>query len=69
MAGVQFYKIHDSSLIMTDAAQTITFGENVPSGRTVESVILHFTQTTATGFCDGGFDNLIQNYRCISEPP
>jgi len=65
MAGVQFYKIHDSSLIMNDAAQTITFGENVPSGRTVESVILHFTQTAPTGFCDGGFDNLIQNYRCI----
>lgn len=65
MAGVQFYKIHDASLIMTDAAQTLTFGENVPSGRTVESVILHFTQTAPTGFCDGGFDNLIQNYRCI----
>lgn len=63
--GVQFYKIHDDSLIMTDAAQTITFGENVPSGRVVESVILHFTQTAPTGFCDGGFDNLIQNYRCI----
>ena len=65
MAGVQFYKIHDASLVMTDAGQTITFGENVPSGRTVESVILHFSQTTATGFCDGSFDNLIQNYRCI----
>lgn len=65
MAGVQFYKIHDASLIMTDAGQTITFGENVPSGRTVESVILHFSQTVGTGFCDGSFDNLIQNYRCI----
>lgn len=65
MAGVQFYKIHDESLIMTDTAQTITFGENVPSGSIVESVILHFTQTTPTAFCDGGFDNLISNYRCI----
>jgi hypothetical protein len=63
--GVQFYKIHDNSLIMTDAAQTITFGENVPSGRIVESVILHFTQTAPTGFCDGGFDNLISSYRAI----
>ena len=63
--GVQFYKIHDNSVIMTDAAQTITFGENVPSGRIVESVILHFTQTTPTGFCDGGFDNLISSYRAI----
>jgi len=65
MAGVQFYKIHDASLVMTDNGQTITFGENVPSGRTVESVILHFSQTTNSGFCDGSFDNLIQNYRCI----
>lgn len=63
--GVQFYKINDQSLLMNDAAQTITFGENVPSGRVVESVILHFTQTVPTGFCDGGFDNLIANYRCI----
>tara|TARA_R110000751_G_scaffold282844_1_gene386117 strand:+ start:4338 stop:5306 length:969 start_codon:yes stop_codon:yes gene_type:complete len=65
MAGVQFYKINDQSLIMTDAAQTITFGENIPSGRTVESVILHFTQTAPDGFALGGFDNLIANYRCI----
>ena len=65
MAGVQFYKIHDQSLIMNEAAQTVTFGENVPSGRTVESVIIHFTQTVPTGFCAGGFDNLISNYRCI----
>lgn len=50
---------------MTDSAQTVTFGENVPSGNTVESVILHFKQTTATGFCDGAFDNLIANFRCI----
>jgi hypothetical protein len=65
MAGVQFYKIHDASLVMTDSAQTVTFGENVPSGRIVESVILHFTQTTPTAFCDGGFDNLISSYRAI----
>ena len=64
-AGVQFYKIHDASLVMTDSAQTVTFGENVPSGRTVESVILHFEQTVSDGFCDGSFDNLIANYRCI----
>jgi len=64
-AGVQFYKINDQSLVMTDAAQTITFGENVPSGRTVESVILHFEQTTPVAFALGGFDNLIANYRCI----
>lgn len=65
MAGVQFYKIHDQSLIMNDSAQTVTFGENVPSGKIVESVILHFTQTVPTGFCAGGFDNLISSYRCI----
>lgn len=65
MAGVQFYKIHDSTLLMTDTAQTLTFGENVPSGRTVESVIFHFTQTAPSGFCDGAFDNLIQNVRVV----
>ena len=65
MAGVTFYKIHDSSLIMNDAAQTLSFGENVPSGKTVESVILHFTQTTPTAFCNGSFDNLIQNVRIV----
>jgi len=65
MKGVNFYKIHDSSLVMTDAAQTLTFGENVPSGRTVESVIFHFQQTVPDGFCDGAFDNLISNCRII----
>ncbi len=64
--GVQFYKIHDESLVMTDAAQTLTFGENVPSGRVVESVILHFTQVRAAGgMIDGSFDNVISNYRAI----
>tara|TARA_R110001583_G_scaffold131763_2_gene283595 strand:+ start:713 stop:1693 length:981 start_codon:yes stop_codon:yes gene_type:complete len=63
--GVEFYKINEQNLIMTDAAQTITFGDNIPSGRTVESVILHFNQTTPATFCLGGFDNLISNYRCI----
>lgn len=65
MAGVQFYKIHDNTLLLTDAAQTVTFGENVPSGSIVESVILHFTQTVPTGFTNGSFDNIISNYRCI----
>jgi len=66
MAGVEFYKIHESSLVLTDAAQTLTFGENIPSGRTVESVIIHLTQTVSDGFCDGSLDNLIQNYRAIA---
>lgn len=65
LAGVEFYKINEQSLLMTDAASTVTFGDNIPSGRTVESVILHFTQTTPADFCLGGFDNLISNYRCI----
>lgn len=65
MKGVNFYKIHDSSVVISDAAQTITFGENVPSGRTVESVIFHFTQTGAAGLCDGSFDNLISNVRIV----
>ena len=64
--GVQFYKINDQSLTMTDAAQTITFGENVPSGRTVESVILHFQQNAALGgMIAGSFDNVISSYRAI----
>ena len=66
MAGVEFYKINEQSLTLTDAAQTITFGENIPSGRTVESVIVHITQTVTDGFCDGSMDNLISNYRAIA---
>ena len=66
MKGVNFYKIHDSSLVMTDAAQTLTFGENVPSGRTVESVIFHFQQNLAAGgMIAGSFDNVISNCRII----
>jgi len=66
MAGVEFYKINEQTLIASDAAQTITFGDNIPSGRTVESVILHFEQTDASGLLvDGSFDNIISNYRCI----
>ena len=64
MAGVEFYKINDQSLILTTAAQTVTFGENIPSGRTVESVIIHIEQT-GVGMVAGSLDNIIANYRSI----
>ena len=65
--AVEFYKIRDSDLTMTDAAQTITFGENIPSGKTVESVILHITQTNAAGgMIAGSLDNCISAVRFVA---
>jgi len=64
MAGVEFYKINDQSLTLLTTAQTVTFGENIPSGRTVESVIIHIKQAGA-GMVAGSLDNVIANYRAI----
>lgn len=64
MAGVEFYKINEQSLALLTTSQTVTFGENIPSGRTVESVIIHITQEGA-GMVAGSLDNVISNYRCI----
>ena len=61
--GIYYTKIRDDTTsIPSNAAKTVTFGENIPMGA-LESIIIRVTTTNTTNAILADFGNVIGNLR------